>query len=40
VNEAAVRVMAEGALALTGIAGPSGGRAEQPVGTPFLALVT
>lgn len=47
VSEAVVRQMAEGvrartgadiAVAVTGIAGPTGGSAEKPVGTAFLAI--
>ena len=47
VSEATARAMAEGArktlkttyaLAVTGIAGPTGGSAEKPVGTVYMAL--
>lgn len=49
VSEAVARAMAEGArantgatyaLATTGVAGPSGGSAEKPVGTVFVALAS
>jgi nicotinamide-nucleotide amidase len=49
VSEVTVREMAEGArlrsnanyaIAVTGIAGPSGGSEEKPVGTVFIALAS
>ena len=38
VSEMVARAMAEGALALTGVAGPAGGSAEKPVGLVHFGL--